>query len=43
MTEIVKDRQELQVTTPTERELVLTRLFDAPQPGFRGADQARAA
>ena len=31
MTEIVKDPGELLVTTPTERELVMTRVFDAPR------------
>jgi uncharacterized protein YndB with AHSA1/START domain len=31
MTQIVKDSEELLVTTPTERELVMTRVFDAPR------------
>lgn len=31
MTNTVRDNEKLQVTTPTERELVMTRVFDAPR------------
>jgi hypothetical protein len=31
MTTTLKNNEELQVTTPTERELVLSRVFDAPR------------
>ena len=31
MTNAVKENEKLQVTTPTERELVMSRVFDAPR------------